>query len=116
VVALSESLYKELQVTDAPIGVSVLCPGLINTNIMRSARNRPETLAEAGKSGPAAQAFGQALADRLTGGYPPSEVAEQVVQGIREGRFYIVPAQPEVKAGIAIRAQDLIALRNPTRR
>jgi NAD(P)-dependent dehydrogenase (short-subunit alcohol dehydrogenase family) len=116
VVALSESLYKELQVTDAPIGVSVVCPGLINTNIMRSARNRPEALAEAGKSGPAAQAFGQALADRLTGGYPPSEVAEQVVRGIREGRFYIVPAQPEVKAGIAIRAQDLIALRNPTRR
>jgi NAD(P)-dependent dehydrogenase (short-subunit alcohol dehydrogenase family) len=116
VVALSESLYKELQVTGAPLGVSVLCPGLINTNIMRSARNRPDALAEAGKTGPAAQAFAQALADRLTGGYPPSEVAEQVVQGIREGRFYIVPAQPEVKAGIAIRAQDLIALRNPTRR
>jgi NAD(P)-dependent dehydrogenase (short-subunit alcohol dehydrogenase family) len=116
VVALSESLYKELQVTGAPLGVSVLCPGLINTNIMRSARNRPDALAEAGKTGPAAQAFAQALADRLTGGYPPSEVAEQVVQGIREGRFYIVPAQPKVKAGIAIRAQDLIALRNPTRR
>jgi NAD(P)-dependent dehydrogenase (short-subunit alcohol dehydrogenase family) len=116
VVALSESLYKELQVTGAPLGVSVLCPGLINTNIMRSARNRPDALAETGKTGPAAQAFAQALADRLTGGYPPSEVAEQVVQGIREGRFYIVPAQPEVKAGIAIRAQDLIALRNPTRR
>jgi NAD(P)-dependent dehydrogenase (short-subunit alcohol dehydrogenase family) len=116
VVALSESLYKELEVTGAPIGVSVVCPGLINTNIMRSARNRPDALAEAGKTSPAAQAFAQALADRLTGGYPPSAVAEQVVQGIREGRFYIVPAQPEVKEGIAIRAQDLIALRNPTRR
>jgi NAD(P)-dependent dehydrogenase (short-subunit alcohol dehydrogenase family) len=116
VVALSESLYKELQVTGAPIGVSVVCPGLINTAIMRSARNRPDALAEAGKTGPAAQAFGQALADRLSGGYPPSEVAEQVVQGIREGRFYVVPAQPEVKEGIAIRAQDLIALRNPTLR
>ena len=116
VVALSESLYKEMQVTGAPIGVSVVCPGLIQTNIMRSSRNRPEALAEAGKAGPAAETFGQALADRLAGGYPPSEVAEQVVQGIREGRFYIVPAQPEVKAGIAIRAQDLLALRNPTPR
>ncbi len=116
VVALSESMFKELAVTGAPIGVSVVCPGLIDTNIMRSSRNRPEELAEEGKAGPMAQAFGQSLADRLAGGYPPSEVAEQVLQGIREGRFYIVPAQPEVKGSIAIRAQDLIELRNPTLR
>ncbi len=114
VVALSESMYKELAVTGAPIGVSVVCPGLIDTNIMRSSRNRPESLAEEGKAGPMAQAFGQALSDRLAGGYPPSEVAEQVVAGIREGRFYIVPAQPDVKGNIAIRAQDLLELRNPT--
>jgi len=116
VVALSESMFKELAATGAPIGVSVVCPGLIDTNIMRSARNRPEELAEEGKAGPRAQVFGQALADRLAGGYPPSEVAEQVLQGIRDGRFYIVPAQPEVKGAIAIRAQDLIELRNPTPR
>ena len=116
VVALSESMYREFQVTGAPIGVSVVCPGLIDTNIMRSSRNRPENLAEAGKAGQAAEAFGQALADRLAGGYPPSEVAEQVVAGIREGRFYIVPAQPELKSAIGIRAQDLIELRNPTPR
>ena len=116
VVALSESMYKELTMTGAPIGVSVVCPGLIDTNIMRSARNRPEELAEEGKVGPMAQAFGQGLADRLAGGYPPSEVAEQVVQGIREERFYIVPAQPDVKSNIAVRAEDLIALRNPTLR
>jgi NAD(P)-dependent dehydrogenase (short-subunit alcohol dehydrogenase family) len=116
VVALSESMYKELTVTGAPIGVSVVCPGLIDTKIMRSSRNRPESLAEEGKTGPMAQAFGQALSDRLAGGYPPSEVAEQVVAGIREGRFYIVPAQPEVKGNIAIRAQDLLELRNPTLR
>ncbi|HKW93802.1 MAG TPA: SDR family NAD(P)-dependent oxidoreductase [Methylomirabilota bacterium] len=116
VVALSESMYKEFALSGAPIGVSVVCPGLINTNIMHSARNRPEELAEEGKAGPMAQAFGQALSDRLVGGYPPSEVAEQVVLGIREGRFYVVPAQPEVKSNIAVRAQDLIELRNPTLR
>ncbi|HZP35602.1 MAG TPA: SDR family NAD(P)-dependent oxidoreductase [Methylomirabilota bacterium] len=114
VVALSEAMYKEALMTGSPIGVSVVCPGLIDTNIMRSSRNRPAELAEAGKAGPMAQAFGQNLADRLSTGYPPSEVAGQVVDGIREGRFYIVPAQPEVKAWIAVRAQDLIELRNPT--
>jgi NAD(P)-dependent dehydrogenase (short-subunit alcohol dehydrogenase family) len=116
VVALSESMYKEFLATGAPIGVSVVCPGLITTNIMTSSRNRPSDLAEAGKLGPMAEAFGQALGERVAGGYPPSEVAEQVVQGIREGRFYIVPAQPEVKAGAAVRAQDIIELRNPTLR
>jgi NAD(P)-dependent dehydrogenase (short-subunit alcohol dehydrogenase family) len=114
VVALSESMYKELTVTGAPVGVSVVCPGLIDTNIMRSSRNRPAELGEAGKTGAAAEAFGQALGERLAGGYPPAEVAGQVLAGIREGRFYIVPAQPEVKEGIAVRAEDLLALRNPT--
>jgi hypothetical protein len=61
-----------------------------------------------------AQAFAEGLAARLPGGYPPSEVAEQVIQGIRERRFYIVPAQPEVKAAADVRAQDIIELRNPT--
>jgi NAD(P)-dependent dehydrogenase (short-subunit alcohol dehydrogenase family) len=96
--------------------VSVVCPGLINTKIMRSSRNRPEELADEGKAGAMAQAFGEALSNRLGGGYPPSEVAEQVLQGIRDGRFYIVPAQPEVKGNIAIRAEDLLELRNPSLR
>ena len=116
VVALSEAMYKEFEATGAPLGVSVVCPGLIDTNIMRSARNRPEELDEEGKAGPAAQAFGEALASRLAGGYPPSEVASQVVDGIREKRFYVVPAQPEIKQGAFVRAQDIIELRNPTRR
>jgi short-subunit dehydrogenase len=116
VVALSESMYREFEATGAPIGVSVVCPGLINTNIMRSSRNRPPELADEGKAGPAAQEFGQRLSDRLATGYPPSEVAEQVLQGIREKRFYIVPAQPEVRQGATLRAQDIIELRNPTPR
>ncbi len=116
VVALSESMYKELEATGAPIGVSVVCPGLINTAIMRSSRNRPPELAEEGKAGPMAQAFGQALADRLVSGYPPSEVADQVLRGIRRKRFYIVPAQPEVRQWATVRAQDIIELRNPTPR
>jgi short-subunit dehydrogenase len=116
VVALSESMYKELEATGASVGVSVVCPGLVDTGIMRASRNRPPELAEEGKVGPMAQAFGQALADRLGAGYPPSVVAEQVVAGIRSKRFYIVPAQPEVRQAATVRAQDIIELRNPTPR
>jgi NAD(P)-dependent dehydrogenase (short-subunit alcohol dehydrogenase family) len=116
VVALSESMYREFAETGAPIGVSVVCPGLINTSIMRSSRNRPLELSEEGKVGPMAEAFSQSLSDRLAGGYLPAEVADQVVRGVREGRFYIVPAQPEVRHWATVRAQDIIDLRNPTRR
>src|SRR5262245_46038238 len=46
VVALSESMYKEFALTGVPIGISVVCPGLIKTSIMQSARNRPPELAD----------------------------------------------------------------------
>jgi NAD(P)-dependent dehydrogenase (short-subunit alcohol dehydrogenase family) len=114
VMALSEVMYKEFLLTGAPIGVSVLCPGLINTNILRSSRNRPADLGEAGKVGPQAEAFAQRFTERLATGYSPSVVADHVIDGIREGRFYIVPAQPEIKARVALRAQDVLELRNPT--
>jgi NAD(P)-dependent dehydrogenase (short-subunit alcohol dehydrogenase family) len=116
VVALSESMYKEFQASGAPIGVSVVCPGLINTNIMTSSRNRPERYADRGTPGSAARAWSEALAAGLSTGYPPSEVAEQVFQGIREQRFYIVPSQPDVTARVTARAEDILALRNPTPR
>ena len=42
VLSLSEALEHELQGTN--VGVSVLCPGPVNTNIPRGARNRPDHL------------------------------------------------------------------------
>ena len=45
VVALSESLYFDLQFVGAPVGVSVLCPEWVRTHIADSERNRPEEVA-----------------------------------------------------------------------
>src|SRR3954463_7241309 len=59
VVSLSEALKHELEGTN--IGVSVLCPGPINTNIARGARNRPDHM-----GGPKARASDEAvLAEQL---------------------------------------------------
>ena len=41
VVTLSESLHHELAMQNAPVKVSVLCPGFVRTNILDSERNRP---------------------------------------------------------------------------
>ncbi|MEX2080318.1 MAG: SDR family NAD(P)-dependent oxidoreductase [Dehalococcoidia bacterium] len=114
VVALSESLYKDFKATGARLSVSVLCPGLINTNIMNSRRNRPGPLQKEGEFGEPARMFRAALTAGLATGFDPSEVAAQVAEGIKEDRFYIVPAQDNLKVAISARAQDLIELRNPT--
>jgi NAD(P)-dependent dehydrogenase (short-subunit alcohol dehydrogenase family) len=81
--SLSEALEHELDGTN--IGVSVLCPGPINTNIARGARNRPDHM-----GGPKARASDEAvLAERLTTiGLDPKRVGERVVDAIRTKTFY----------------------------
>jgi len=83
VVSLSEALEQELAGT--PVGVSVLCPGPVNTNIARGARNRPEHL-----GGAHVRATDEAvLAERLaTTGLDPQRVGERVVDAIRTRTFY----------------------------
>src|SRR4029077_18820884 len=81
--SLSEALEHELEGTN--VGVSVLGPGPINTNIARGARNRPEHL-----GGPQVRANDEAvLAERLaTTGLDPQRVGERVVDAIRTKTFY----------------------------
>ena len=55
-VALAETLYLEL--SDTPIGVSVLCPGYVETGIAHSDRNRPDDLRETNAPPPRAMAGG----------------------------------------------------------
>ncbi len=81
--SLSEALEHELEGTN--VGVSVLCPGPINTNIARGARNRPDHM-----GGPQIRADDEAvLAERLaTTGLDPKRVGERVVDAIRTRTFY----------------------------
>ncbi|HEX5319059.1 MAG TPA: SDR family NAD(P)-dependent oxidoreductase [Stellaceae bacterium] len=88
VLSLSEALEHELEGTK--IGVSVLCPGPIATNIARGARNRPDHL-----GGPQVRASDEAtLAERLaTTGLDPKIVGERVVDAIRTRTFYAFVGQ-----------------------
>lgn len=86
VVGLSEAARSDL----APhnIGVSALCPGMINTNILRSDRNRPDDLSEIGSS---FTADNKSMVETAfaTQGLDPNKVGEQVVHGIRMDKAYI---------------------------
>jgi NAD(P)-dependent dehydrogenase (short-subunit alcohol dehydrogenase family) len=83
VVSLSEALEHELEGTN--VGVSVLCPGPINTNIARGARNRPPHM-----GGPQIRTNDEAtLAERLaTTGLDPMKVGDRVVDAIQTKTFY----------------------------
>lgn len=112
VLALSECLYKELALEQSPVRVSVVCPGLIKTSLMASSER-------AGAGSPSQLGAGGALMNRyltdgIEGGLDPSIVAEAVVQGIRDERFYIVPAQPELLAAMELRLAELRERRNPS--
>jgi NAD(P)-dependent dehydrogenase (short-subunit alcohol dehydrogenase family) len=90
VVGLSESLWFDLHGLGSKVGVSVLCPGFVQTQIGNSARNAPPSLHEWRESDTAAatQQMANALADA---GIEPAVVAQHVLDAVRESRFYVIP-------------------------
>jgi NAD(P)-dependent dehydrogenase (short-subunit alcohol dehydrogenase family) len=98
VVGISETLHGEL----APfnIGVSVLCPSFVKTQLHISHRNRP---AELGAGAP-----DEFMTQMLATATEPSEIADRVVRGIKRGDLYILP-HPELKAGFQARADAILA-------
>ena len=89
VVALSEGLRLEL--AGRGIGVSVLCPGLVRTQIMESARNLPARFGEQtrGPLPPEVQAQIDLMRERVAGGVAPAYVGELVREGIENDWPYI---------------------------
>ncbi len=109
VVALSESLSLELQMTGSRIGVSVLCPSFVRTRIAESDRNQPASL---GPGLPSSEQFRQMVRMMVDQGMPPSQVAEQVLDAIRQDRFWIL-THPELDSAVRGRTDSILERRNP---
>ena len=89
VVGISEALRVELQ--EHGIGVSVLCPGVVNTNIFTASRNRPSSL-------PATQEMNFERTDTdseavesevMRNILEPDVVGDMVLHAIQNDQFYI---------------------------
>ena len=91
VVALTESLHLELMMQGANIKVSLLCPGIVNTDIMESSlRNRPADVPPP-PDRPAEEAvFVEAYKTWVARGLDPKMVGQQVLGAIKEERLYVV--------------------------
>ena len=88
VVRVSEALYASLREQRAQIGVTVLCPGLVNTRIYESERNRPRRSRPAGGATAEIPELEAIASDLYAHGLSPEAVAEQVFDAVREQRFY----------------------------
>jgi NAD(P)-dependent dehydrogenase (short-subunit alcohol dehydrogenase family) len=97
VVALAEILRRQL--AGSPVGVSLLCPWWVRTDILSSTRNR-----------------GTANGEPLTAhrelrdhGMTPGEVADLAVRSIRDGRFYVHTHPDLISAALTGRCADILA-------
>lgn len=97
VLAISEALRAE--VADHDIGVSVLCPGLVRTEIWRSTERRP-----AGFGG--AEPAPDGMAAMFEPGMDPDAVGEIVARGVEAEAFYLM-THPEVRAVADARCREV---------
>jgi len=102
---LTETLYRELSQAGERIGVSLLIPGPVDTRIPDSERNLPETV-PALATNPARAALVETLrAGGADGLMSPAEVADHVVRGVRERRFFILTHPDAAIDAVAARVE-----------
>jgi NAD(P)-dependent dehydrogenase (short-subunit alcohol dehydrogenase family) len=111
VVALSETLFKDLQAVGATVGVSVLCPGFVQTRIAESERNRPDWAPERDVDG--AAALRGVVQNMVAGGIAPAGVADRVIDAVRTNTFYIL-THPELDVALTTRFDDIVQGRQPS--
>jgi NAD(P)-dependent dehydrogenase (short-subunit alcohol dehydrogenase family) len=113
VVALTESLYLALEQRNARVKVSVLCPGMVHTNIVNAERNRPAELKNPPvELSPAMRAGLDFFKAAMEAAMSPRQVADIVFEAIRKEQFYIV-THPEWMEVVRMRTDDLVRLENP---
>lgn len=109
VVHISEALYARLREDGAPIGVTVLCPGAVETQIAHSERNRPAALGAATHQEEPSPEYRQA---RASGSMAPEKAADMVMQAVRDDQFYLLTTQA-FDGAIASRMQAILERSNP---
>ncbi|QNP48489.1 SDR family oxidoreductase [Diaphorobacter aerolatus] len=113
VVALSETLYQDLQLVTGQIGASVLCPYFVPTGIARSERNRPDELNVSGAT--RSQQLGSQMLDKAVthSRVTAEEVAQKVFDAVAANQFYIY-SHPQAVGAVRTRMDDILQARNPS--
>jgi NAD(P)-dependent dehydrogenase (short-subunit alcohol dehydrogenase family) len=114
VVAISEDLYNAVKAMRIDVGVSVLCPGIVRTQLLDADRNWPASL---GQPPPAAAAYAAVephVRRAVEGGMDPAAVASLVAEAVASGRFWIL-THPDFTEIAMRRWQSIAAGEDPRR-
>ncbi len=95
------------------IGVSLLCPGGVNTNIHRSVEARPEKYGNTGYYGRDEAVFA-GLKKAIEGGFDPVDLGRVVLDAVRENKFWVLP-YPEFVDGQMARDKEVVDAMNSYR-
>ncbi|MCW2984338.1 MAG: hypothetical protein JWR63_1908 [Conexibacter sp.] len=108
VVALTETLSNELAMEGSQVGISVLCPGAVNTN-MNDESNVPDDRKMINRpAAPAIEQLRESLKVHLSEhGLSPAVVADMVVAGIKARRVHIL-TNPEFFPLVTQRLQGIV--------
>ena len=112
VVALTETLYQDLQLVTSQISASVLCPYFVPTGISLSQRNRPAHLPPEAMT--PSQRIGQAMSEKAVGSGKVSaeDVAQMVFDAVAADRFYIY-SHPKALGNVRLRVDAILNGDNP---
>jgi NAD(P)-dependent dehydrogenase (short-subunit alcohol dehydrogenase family) len=115
VARLTEGLWYDLKAAGANVGVTLLCPGMIATNIITSARNRPGELTAADDTPDEARRAAVAAMDARfkADGMAPREVGEKVVQAMLDEQFYLLTHADNMEAAQR-RFDAILGLHDPS--
>jgi len=112
VVRATEALYAGLKEVGAPIGVTMLCPGLVRTRIYDAEQRRPDQFANA-DGPPRESADLEAMREELYRHATTAEEAADIAfEGIIDDRFYVFTTT-SFDGAIEQRARDILARTNP---
>lgn len=106
VVGIMECLRSELE--EEGIGVSVLCPHLVRTNIYEHADLRPHGIAEEGRLGIPGSEARAAVKAMVDVGMDPLEVGRRVLRGMERNDLYIL-THPEIRSVVCERFEAILA-------
>ena len=115
VVSLSETLYYELAQRGTQVGVSVLCPGSVKTEIMTGDRNRPAELQNDPREvimTPEVEQWYRELYAARGVRHGSGKGRRSVFAAVAAKQLYIL-THPRLNDAIKTRADDIVLQRNP---
>lgn len=113
VVSLTETLYHDLRLIQAPIGVSLLCPYFVPTAIGDAHRNAPPEVAAQEQT--ASQRIGRAMSYKAVNSsrITAHEVALRTFEAIDADQFYVF-SHPHAMGNVQRRFEDMVSMHNPS--